>query len=955
MAHPTMTAIFADISTMGAVSELAPGGGPGRRREGGSFGDEKVIRAAIAAGDFRTAAALLHALESTLLETGRDAVYVVAETCRRTRNYAAILPLLRAIPAQALRSSEDDVMPLLAECAKSNNMRHAQPVVAYLDSQGVLLSARAFSAMAKGFGRQGNDLMVDRLLQWCEVRQVVADQVLLNSLMDAYIRCERADKALQLFNLVAEALPENKDAVGDEAGTVGAVGTGAGARTGSWAGRVLGAREERKAVPHTAFLLSSGVRPNVRTCNIMLKGLRGRDAASFDQCVQLHQDMLSWGLTPDSVTTNTLVDAAVTANAPGQALRWLSGGPPGSPASFGLPGVEAYTSVIAGFAARANVTGAFDVLDLMRRRNVAPNGYTLTSLMTACVAGGKMRRARELLREGRLFPGVALSGPEQANLHGAYVMGLCRLHNDLREEEQQLEQQLEGAKTFGVRKVRGNNLESRLEEEYWAVGRRRGEYLRDAQLALLDMDRRDLRPDAATLNAFMQALCKQAQPRVRGALQLLQAMVQMQIAPDDYTYSILFTALGRSGLVMQALQLYQAAAADRDMDTAAVNSLLRAFVSGPEPSLAVGLFYELTARNESLREAEVFVPDKVTFTILFLAVAKSLGPQQIRQPGRAQDAWNVGNSLGAPGAPGDADQDSPYLMPPAQRSPLSALYRQLQIVNIVVEKEEGGAGVALTSVDAVAGALFGEAAKPPQTGEAESAAYIYDASEGRLYERAEGGATDLDSTGGAGKGGIGDLDELEQLIAGVSDDELSFDDAVEAPRTSYGSTSSRTAAVSASVSASAGWYPPRPLVAPDVSLSAQSFQRAQDVTRLPEPALRDLYKSMRGYGVQADATMAKALNQLFDLPAPSLFSARGRGFAASKELARAVFEDLVINSDAHPRQLPALLRACAYSRRKSEEFLNDEALKRLRSSAATYRVFKKYGWNKMESGWSPFF
>jgi thioester reductase-like protein len=31
------------------------------------------------------------------------------------------------------------------------------------------------------------------------------------------------------------------------------------------------------------------------------------------------------------------------------------------------------------------------------------------------------------------------------------------------------------------------------------------------------------------------------------------------------------------------------------------------------------------------------------------------------------------------------------------------------------------------------------------------------------------------------------------------------------------------------------------------------------------------------------------------------------------------------------------------------------ALKKLRQSAASYRIFKKHGWNKVESGWNGFF
>ena len=69
-----------------------------------------------------------------------------------------------------------------------------------------------------------------------------------------------------------------------------------------------------------------------------------------------------------------------------------------------------------------------------------------------------------------------------------------------------------------------------------------------------------MKPDTATLNAFIQGLCAIGSnideftttisgkmgsgQRVTDALLVLRAMRREQIEPDDYTYSILFAALG---------------------------------------------------------------------------------------------------------------------------------------------------------------------------------------------------------------------------------------------------------------------------------------------------------------------------------------------------------------------------------------------------------------------------
>lgn len=52
-----------------------------------------------------------------------------------------------------------------------------------------------------------------------------------------------------------------------------------------------------------------GLKPNIRTYNTVLKALRGHK--SFEKCLGVVQSMRKNEIQPDSVTVNTLVDAAV--------------------------------------------------------------------------------------------------------------------------------------------------------------------------------------------------------------------------------------------------------------------------------------------------------------------------------------------------------------------------------------------------------------------------------------------------------------------------------------------------------------------------------------------------------------------------------------------------------------------------------------------------------------------
>jgi len=70
--------------------------------------------------------------------------------------------------------------------------------------------------------------------------------------------------------------------------------------------------------------------------------------------------------------------------------------------------------------------------------------------------------------------------------------------------------------------------------------------LNDAKTALSNMARNQISPDTATINAFLQSLCSFAKPKVAEGFLLLTAMMDLKLmVPDDFTYSILFKALGK--------------------------------------------------------------------------------------------------------------------------------------------------------------------------------------------------------------------------------------------------------------------------------------------------------------------------------------------------------------------------------------------------------------------------
>ena len=61
-----------------------------------------------------------------------------------------------------------------------------------------------------------------------------------------------------------------------------------------------------------------------------------------------------------------------------------------------------------------------------------------------------------------------------------------------------------------------------------------------------------------------------------------------------------------------------------------------------------------------------------------------------------------------------------------------------------------------------------------------------------------------------------------------------------------------------------------------------------------------------------------------------------------------------------------ILTSCGYSILKTEKLMNhsennnddnddNKQDQKIKKTLPSYRIFKKYGWNRMDSGWTPFF
>ena len=199
----------------------------------------------------------------------------------------------------------------------------APKVVAIQERHAPPLTPVTYSILLKGYGRLRDLENVEMILSHAQSTGVVPDTVMLKSVIDAFINCNAMEKAFIVFTQMKQGL---------------------------------------KAVP------------NVRTYNTLLKGHAKNGA--YDNAITLSNDVKAYQLW-DNVTTNTLVNAAITiqdfTHAETLLAKYTS---TKTNSRTNHPNVEAYTELLDGYAKSGQLNKALGVIPLMQHRGVDPNSNT---------------------------------------------------------------------------------------------------------------------------------------------------------------------------------------------------------------------------------------------------------------------------------------------------------------------------------------------------------------------------------------------------------------------------------------------------------------------------------------------------------------------------------------------------------------------------------------------------
>ena len=379
---------------------------------------------------------------------------------------------------------------------------------------------------------------------------------------------------------------------------------------------------------------------------------------------------------------------------------------------------------------------------------------------------------------------------------------------------------------------------------------RNNRYLKEALAVLMDMEKKNIKPDITTLNAFINGLCSPNVLKIEDSLLLLKAMTSQNILPDAYTYTILFSAMGSLGLLELALDLYKSNLVA--MDTTATNALLQAFVESDNPLTSIDVFNALISKNETAGKVEMFIPDKVTYTILFKAIAKFVSTSEMLTGINKEntDRKNLISNFATDDLNLTQDNDN--------IESISLFYEEINF-------------------------------------------------NGRY-----------------------DSISLQEVYKNINLNKYStnINRIVEKK---YGSGSSFSIS--------------------NYDVTIKSYMLS-DINTI----VKSLFSQLRyDYKIEPDLWMVNSINSLFSQNMRMSRSIYSNKEILNKETARFIFQEIVI-AGFHPRDILAVLNSCGYSIKQVEEYIYDEKLiKKLRASAASYRIFTKHGWNKVQSGWSTIF
>ncbi|XP_022762800.1 pentatricopeptide repeat-containing protein At2g15980 [Durio zibethinus] len=265
----------------------------------------------------------------------------------------------------------------------------------------------------------------------------------------------------------------------------------------------------------------------------------------LDGSIEIVRMLLSTGIRPQVSTCNALiweVSKCRGANKGYEVYKEVFGGGNGERESNVKrilkvrPNVHTFNALMLCFYREGLLEKVGEVWNEMESLGCVPNGYSYSVLMAAFCEEGKVREAEELWGEMRvkgLEPDIVA--------YNTMIDGLCKSGEIMRAEELFREMGLNGIEATCV-------TYENLINGYCKVAD-----IDSAMLIYKDMFRKDFRPQGLTVEVLIRGLCDGGM--VLEALEIMKALKELGVCPTGKSYELLIEGLCEERKMEEALKL----------------------------------------------------------------------------------------------------------------------------------------------------------------------------------------------------------------------------------------------------------------------------------------------------------------------------------------------------------------------------------------------------------------
>jgi len=272
----------------------------------------------------------------------------------------------------------------------------------------------------------------------------------------------------------------------------------------------------------------------------------------------LWDQMLFHHVQPTSVTLGCMVESLVSNGRPGEAWQlvqkmW------DATSTRPLVNTVVYSSILKGFAQGKETDNVMSVYDEMKGHDIQANTITFNTILNAFAQGGAMHRVPELLEDMKAAtPAVE---PDIVT-YSTIVKGFCNAGNLDR-----------GLKVLGDMKASGKYT-----------------------------------PDEVMYNSLLGGCAKEHRPDE--ALQLLDDMRKHNVAPSNYTLSMLVKLMGRCRRINQAFTMLEDISSEYGLkiNIQVYTCLIQGCFNAGQHAKALSLYEKIMK--------EGLIPDSMTYTVL---------------------------------------------------------------------------------------------------------------------------------------------------------------------------------------------------------------------------------------------------------------------------------------------------------------------------------------------------